>query len=97
MYQPQSITHQLADHIKKNLNKGYTEDSLKYSLMNQGYSRITIERAIEIANKELAETAPIMKEKPQITLKIIDTENQNEEISIERIEKKSIWQKIFGE
>ena len=97
MNQPQSITHQLADHIKKNLNKGYTEDSLKFSLMNQGYSRITIERAMEIANKELAEIVPEMKEVPQITIKLIDTENQDEVINITNQPKAGFWRKLFGE
>ena len=36
-----SIIEQLADYIKKNIVKGYNQDTLKYSLMSQGYSRIT--------------------------------------------------------
>ena len=67
---------QLADYIMKNLSKGYTIDSLRFSLMNQGYSKISIDKAIEIANKKLATKAPLMKEKPQITYKIIDEENK---------------------
>jgi len=62
---------QLADHIKKNLAKGYTSDSLRFSLQGQGYSRITIDNAIKLANEQLAEKAPPMKEKPQITYKVI--------------------------
>ena len=62
---------QLAEHIKKNLNKGYTPDSLKYSLLSQGYSRVTVENAIKLANEQLAMQAPLMKEKPQITYKVI--------------------------
>ena len=50
--------------------KGYTLDSLKISLRNQGYSRFTIEKAIVIANEKLAKEAPIMKEKPEITIKV---------------------------
>ena len=45
----------LVDYFKKNLKKGYTTDALKWALINQGYSRINIEQAIEQANKELAE------------------------------------------
>ncbi len=67
---------QLADYIMKNLSKGYTIDSLRFSLMNQGYSKISIDKAIEIANKKLAAKVPLMKEKPQITYKIIDEENK---------------------
>lgn len=67
---------QLADYILKNISKGYTVDSLRFSLMNQGYSKISVDKAIEIANKKLASKAPLMKEKPQITYKIFDEENQ---------------------
>ena len=66
---------QLADYIRKNLAKGYTPDSLRFSLLDQGYSEISIERAMEIANKEIAKTAPMMKEKPQITYKIVDEDS----------------------
>ena len=38
----------LVDYIKRNLKKGYTEDSLKWALVNQGNSKIEVERAIEI-------------------------------------------------
>jgi hypothetical protein len=63
---------QLAEYIKKNISKGYTTESLKFSLMNQGYSRISVEKAIELANEQLAEKAPVMKEKPLITYKVYD-------------------------
>lgn len=62
---------QLAEYIRKNLAKGYTVDSLKFSLQAQGYSRVSIENAIKIANEQLALKAPEMKEKPQIIHKII--------------------------
>ena len=87
--------HQLADYVLKNLSKGYTVDALRFSLINQGYSKISVDNAIEIANKKLAAKAPIMKEKPQITYKIIDEENnpiQTSEINT----KKSFLKKIFG-
>ncbi len=58
---------QLADYIKKNIAKGYTADSLKFSLINQGYGRTAVERAIDTANQQLAAEAPKMIEKPQIT------------------------------
>lgn len=67
MYKPQDHIQQLADHIKKNLSKGYTIESLKFSLMNQGYSRISVQKAIDLANLQLASQVPVMKEKPQIT------------------------------
>jgi SOS response regulatory protein OraA/RecX len=45
----------LVDYFKKNLAKGYTPDTLKIALFNQGYSKSIIERTLEIANHEFAE------------------------------------------
>jgi hypothetical protein len=70
MYKPERYIQQLAEYFKKNLAKGYTLDSLKVSLVKQGYSRIAIEKAIELANQQLADKAPPLKEKPEITTTI---------------------------
>ena len=80
----------LVDYFKKNLSKGYTIDSLKWALINQGYSRSIIERAIKQTHKELAEKAPILKEKPEIKYEIIG--ENNKPITI----KKSFWKRVFG-
>lgn len=79
MYRPEDHIQQIADYVKKNLSKGYTLDSLKFSLMSQGYSRISVEKAIEVANQQLAQQAPILKEKPQITYRTIPETNIQEE------------------
>jgi len=79
----------IIDYFKKNLAKGYTIDSLKWALINQGYSRAIIEVALEQANKELAEKAPILKEKPVIKYEIID--EYDKPITI----KKPWWKRIF--
>lgn len=79
----------LIDYLKKNLAKGYTFESLKWALVRQGYSKAIVEKAIEQAHKELAEKAPILKEKPKIKYEIID-ENDNP-ITI----KKSFWKRIL--
>jgi predicted DNA-binding protein YlxM (UPF0122 family) len=62
----------LVNYLKKNLKKGYTEDSLRWALINQGYSRTAVEDAIKKSHQELAEKAPILKEKPKIKYEIID-------------------------
>ncbi|MCK5043677.1 hypothetical protein KAR52_01580 [Candidatus Pacearchaeota archaeon] len=80
----------LVEYFKKNLVKGYTLDALKFALINQGYSRTIVERAIQQTNKELSEKAPILKEKPKITYEIID--ENNKPISV----KKSFWKRILG-
>jgi len=81
--------NEIAEYLKKNLLKGYTLESLKIALINQGYPRIFIDRAIEEMNKNLAKTAPILKEKPKITHQILD---ENDSVLII---KKPWWKKIF--
>ncbi len=85
----ENYIQQLANYIKKNLAKGYTLDSLRIALENQDYSRISIERAIKLANEQLASSAPIMKEKPRITYKIIP------ELEESAKTKKSFWKKLL--
>ncbi len=79
----------LVNYFKKNLVKGYTVDALKFALINQGYSRIIVERAIEQTNKELSKKAPILKEKPQVKYEIIDENDMP--ITI----KKPLWKRIL--
>lgn len=90
MYKPEDHVQQLADYFKKNLSKGYTLDSLKFSLLNQGYSRISVNKAIELANQQLAAVAPPMKEKPQIIYRAIP--DMEEEPGFF----KRLWMKLFG-
>jgi len=85
----ESSRTKLKDYFKKNLKKGYTEESLKWALIKQGHSRTVVERAIAQLHKELAEKAPILKEKPTIRYQIIDENNNPIEI------KKSWWKRIF--
>ena len=80
----------LVDYFEKNLKKGYTSNSLKIALINQGYSRIAVEKAIEEAHKELAKKAPILKEKPKIKYEIIG--ENNKPITI----KFPWWRRILG-
>ncbi len=96
-YKPQTQVQQLASHIKKNLEKGYTSDALRFSLMNQGYSRISVDKAIELANKQLAAKVPLIKEKPEIIYKIIrdDEEGSKEEIINILPKKNSFWKRLF--
>lgn len=76
-------------YLKSNLKKGYTIESLKWALVKQGYSRSLIDRAIAETTKELAQAAPILKEKPVIKYEIIDENNKPIEI------KTPWWKRIF--
>lgn len=66
MIRDSDYIQQLANYVKKNISKGYTQDSLKWALINQGHSRTEVEKAIKIANEQLAMQAPKMVEKPII-------------------------------
>ncbi len=81
---------ELSSYIKKNLKKGYTKESLKWALVNQGHSKIEVEKAIRKAEEDLAKEAPVLKSKPEITYDVVEPKGAIAE------EKKSFWKKIFG-
>lgn len=82
----------LIEYFKKNLKKGYTEDALRFSLMNQGYSRTRIDEALRLANKELSDEAPKIKEKPKITHTLYD--ENDKKVAVKK--KKSFFERVFG-
>ncbi len=67
---------QLVNYFMKNLGKGYTAESLKFALIGQGYSRSVIDVALEQAHKELAEKAPVLKERPVIRHEVFDENDE---------------------
>jgi hypothetical protein len=81
---------QLIDYFKRNINsKKYDADTLKFALYNQGYSRVAVDAAYNSAIKEMAEVAPILKEKPVIKHEIYDINDKP--IQIEPMTK---WEKF---
>ncbi len=80
----------MTDYFKKNLKKGYPSESLKWALINQGYQRTFVDKAIELANQEFAREAPVLKEKPEITHEIVDETGNMVEV------KKSWWRRMIG-
>ena len=84
----------MVDYLVSNLSKGYSPESLKWSLINQGYSRSEISKAVEQANKELAEKKKL-NDKPVIKYEVLD-ENENIVHSEELKPKKSFWKRMFG-
>lgn len=77
---------ELAEYIKRNLKKGYTKESLKWALVQQGYSKLEVEKALLAVDKEMASQAPILDTKPIIKHEIIPIAE----------EKKSFWRRLFG-
>jgi hypothetical protein len=94
MVNPVNQNQQLANYIKKNMTKGYTADSLKFSLMTQGYSRTSVEKAIELANKQLAESAPKMVEKPTVKYEVIDSDEMAAKVAAQ--ERPGFFGRLFG-
>lgn len=73
----ENLRRNLVEHIKKNFHKGYDEESLKYALINQGYSKIEANDAIRIAKRELDEEKDSkQKEKPKIKYEIYGADNR---------------------
>ena len=85
-----SSNEQLKEYFKRNINKGYTPDTLKWALINQSYSRVIVEKALEEAQQELAKEVPKFKEKPIIKYEVLDKDNNPMKI------KKSWWRRIIG-
>ncbi|MEK6889125.1 MAG: hypothetical protein AABW80_03390 [Nanoarchaeota archaeon] len=80
---------ELADYVKKNLKKGYTKESLRQGLLIQGHSKLEVEKAMKKVEEDLANAAPVLKTKPDITYEVVEPENV-------KVEKKSFWKRIFG-
>lgn len=69
----------LVEYFKKNFAKGYTEESLKWALIQQGYSRSEISKAIEKAKKETEaerNEKEASKEKPKIKYELYGKDNK---------------------
>jgi hypothetical protein len=88
MIKKRNYMQEIEDYVKKNLKKGYTKESLKWALINQGYSKLEVDKAIKRADESLANQAPILKTKPIIKHEIIEPKNLAEQ-------KKSFWQRLF--
>ncbi len=81
---------ELVEYVKKNLRKGYTTESLKWALVNQGHSKREVEKALARVQHELAREAPVLEPKPVINYEVVEPEGAVVE------EKKSFWRKLFG-
>jgi len=79
-------TKPLIEYLQRNLRKGYKLDDLKWSLIGQGHSRVSVDKAIEFV-KELEEAK--RREIPE-RIEII----RPVDIPVE--EEKTFWQKLKG-
>lgn len=86
------------EYLKRNVAKGYSLEALKWALINQGKSRVLVEKAVEAVKKELQEQEEIkaLQSKPvqAEVVKIIKAEEQTQET--EQPKKKNFLARIFG-
>ena len=85
---------ELVKYIRKNLKKGYTTESLKWALVNQGYSKLEVDKAMRVVEQQLAQEAPVLNAKPVIKYEVIEPE----EHSMKKVNfpKKPLWKRFFG-
>ena len=83
---------ELKNYIKKNLKKGYTKESLRWALINQGHSKIEVEKAIKKVDEEMASKAPVLNSKPEIKYEVVEPKIKETTNEV----KKPWWKKIFG-
>ena len=89
VYKKEEQVEKLTEYIKKNLSKGrgYTTEALKWALISQGYSRTSVEKAIEIATKQIAASAPKLEPKKEVKTEIVEEPVE---------EKKGFFQRLFS-
>jgi len=90
MEKPLTKNQELADYIKRNLEKGYDLDSLKYSLLSQGYSRTSVKNAIELAEKQIITNLPKIEE-PRV--EVIDSDELKRKVELDE-QNESFFTKI---
>lgn len=78
----------LIEYIQRNLRKGYKLEDLKWALVNQGHSRVSIDKAITFINELQEAQKPKKQELPQPEVSFTEMPQVQEE--------KSFWGKMKG-
>ena len=81
------------NYIKRNLQKGYDKDSLKWALINQGNSRIEVDKAFAQAEKEMARDSSIESQR----LASMQPPARIEPIMPDVEKKKGFFSRLFGD
>lgn len=82
----ESYLNNIVEYLKKNSAKGYSFESLKWALISQGYTRGEVDKAIKLAELDLAKSTPKpVEEKPVIKVERVPVE-----------EKKGFFSKLFN-
>lgn len=75
----ENVRRNLIDHVKRNISKGYSQESLKWALIEQKHSKSEVKEILETANKELEKEKPKSSEKkevPKIKHELYDVDNK---------------------
>ena len=75
----------LLRYCERNLSRGYTIDQIRLTLLQQGYSRPAVDRAVRLAEANRPKKVEVKKEEPKI-VPVIE----------EPVVKRTWFQKIFG-
>lgn len=76
----------LIRYCDRNLSRGYSIDQIRLTLLQQGYSRSAVDRAIKIAEANKPKPAPV-EAKPEPKLELLHEEP---------VKKRTFFQKLFG-
>lgn len=82
----------LIDYTKRNLNKGYAPDSLRWALINQGHSRIEVDKALAAAQGSIAKAVPASRMQPSQP----QAPSNSVAIHIEPESKQPFWKRWFS-
>lgn len=83
----------LTEYAKRNLKKGYAPDSLRWALINQGHSRIEVDKALSAAQAEVSKEAMVNARRPQEPSQT--QPSSMPAVSVEP-ESTSFWKRWFG-
>lgn len=83
----------LVKYVKNNLSKGYSKDSLRWALVNQGHSKLEIEKAFKRAEEEMTRDNPSSTVKPKISYELVEAKDLAQNV---QPEKQSFWKRLFG-
>jgi len=81
----------LVDYMRRNLAKGYKISDLRWTLVSQGYSRIEIDKALNMINQEQAEEEKRKAQIEEATKKMFTTPPE-----VIKEEKKGFFGRLFG-
>ncbi len=88
MMRRRGVVDELTDYLKKNIQKGYSRESLHWALVNQGYSRLEVAKALESLDRELPKETQNLGTKPHIEHRIISNGVESQ--------RKSFWSRFFS-